>query len=559
VYALGATLYALVTRSAPPAPAGGDDPASLPNGPNTDEKLTAILRKAMHPQPEQRYASALEFAEDLGSWRRREPILAKPEALDGFWRWYRKHRVKAIALAAAIVVWAILAPLATWQAIQARRAQAEADAALRFLSDTLSAASPETKAGGRDTRMVDVLNGSLQSLDKWTGDPLARSAVEMAMGSAYHELSEHATGRKLLARAYETRNRMLGGNDERTQAAAHELALVEYEMGDLKQAEQRLQSVCAWRAGHYGPDHKETLSCRGNLAAALGALGRREEGYQTQKDVVERLGRKYGTADETWMRYASLLAALESGYKGNLPEAIRLSEAVLAAQLRTLGPKHAHTIMTQAILASQYVNNKQTGKAIPLLEAALKIAPDTLGPDHADTLRVQMTLGLAYRETGRLDQALRLLSGVATKCERIMGAEDPRTLTTRAHMARALELAGRTNEAEVELRKVVALERASPAHRLKRLLGHDLMTLGRLRVKAGHPEQALPLYEEGVAVARQTMDEKSANFGEHLRTYALALERAGQRDKARPLAAEAARILDPATPKPSLAPTRPSN
>ena len=66
--------------------------------------LEAICLKAMANEPEQRYASVRELAQDLEHWLADEPVAAYPERrLERLGRWLRQHRTWTYAAAAALV------------------------------------------------------------------------------------------------------------------------------------------------------------------------------------------------------------------------------------------------------------------------------------------------------------------------------------------------------------------------------------------------------------------------------------------------------------------------
>lgn len=151
VFALGATLYALLTGRPPfqgastfetmdlllttePAP-----PRAL--APKIPRDLETICLKALQKSPERRYASAQAMADDLARWREGRPIQARPVSkLERAARWSRRHPAPA-ALAAALVLTTALALVgltALWLRAEAARARAirgEASAE-RLIGDT---------------------------------------------------------------------------------------------------------------------------------------------------------------------------------------------------------------------------------------------------------------------------------------------------------------------------------------------------------------------------------------------------------------------------------------
>jgi tetratricopeptide (TPR) repeat protein len=144
VYALGATLYAVVAGRPPfrsaSGPRGSDeemrilrrileeDPEPLWRAaPGVPRDLALVAARAMEKDPAARYPSAEAFGEDLSRWLRGEPIRARRAApAEQMLRWAHRNRALARVLAAAAV--ALVLSLAGGYAAtyrQWRRAEAE--------------------------------------------------------------------------------------------------------------------------------------------------------------------------------------------------------------------------------------------------------------------------------------------------------------------------------------------------------------------------------------------------------------------------------------------------
>ena len=152
IYSLGALLYEMLTgrppfeaaelqrlragqwsrylrEHVPPLPSArleGIDPSS-PGRRQLRGNLDLVVRKAMAPEPDRRYASAAAFAEDVSACLEDRPVSASPPTLrDLTGQFIRQHRwpvAVGVTLLAGIVA---TAGIGTTLAIQARRAEGRA-------------------------------------------------------------------------------------------------------------------------------------------------------------------------------------------------------------------------------------------------------------------------------------------------------------------------------------------------------------------------------------------------------------------------------------------------
>jgi serine/threonine-protein kinase len=180
VYALGAVLYECLTGR-PPFRAEtaaatllqvvADEPiAPRLLNPEVPRDLETVCLKCLYKEPERRYQSAREMADDLRRWLDGEPILARPAGLvERAWRWVRRHPATVTMLAAVALV-AAAGAVGAWQFYQQRadavarqdRADQEVRALLErgrcLLDEGWLAAdvAKVTQARGEAGRAVDV-------------------------------------------------------------------------------------------------------------------------------------------------------------------------------------------------------------------------------------------------------------------------------------------------------------------------------------------------------------------------------------------------------------------
>jgi serine/threonine-protein kinase len=137
VYGLGAILFALLTGEPPVEGTTTEEVLDRarrglvrsPRGlnPRVPRALEAVCLKAIAPDPRDRYPSSRALAEDIERWMADEPVAAYPDRLgQRLARWARRHRARAQAAVAALLVVAVVSAVAWFLTDRARRGERSA-------------------------------------------------------------------------------------------------------------------------------------------------------------------------------------------------------------------------------------------------------------------------------------------------------------------------------------------------------------------------------------------------------------------------------------------------
>jgi len=179
VYALGAILYELLTGRPPfraatvletLAQVVRDEPVSPRRlVPGTPRDLCTICLKCLDKEPQRRYASAQDLADDLRRFLDGQPIRARPAGVaERVWRWGRRNPGRMALLASVAFLLLVIAVGASFGAVQLNQAFQRAQRAERDSQEKLFDALLAQARGSTLSRRPGQRFGSLKVLAEAT-------------------------------------------------------------------------------------------------------------------------------------------------------------------------------------------------------------------------------------------------------------------------------------------------------------------------------------------------------------------------------------------------------
>jgi serine/threonine protein kinase/tetratricopeptide (TPR) repeat protein len=425
--------------------------------------LDNIVLMALRKEPARRYASVLQFSEDIRRHLEGLPVIARRDT-PGYRaaKFVGRHKTGVagavlifLSLTAGIVATLRQTRIARAERDKAQVEKAKADRINSFLRDMLSfsdtrSGSPNTKKG-HDATLADMLDEAGPRAETELNDqPAVKAEMLRTIGVAYtiqprFDLAEH-----YLRAALDT---------------------------DLKL---------------YGPEHPETARTEEALGIALGNKGDYPgaEKVLGQALAIYRTQPKDGNLDtRTFAETLSTLGLLTMKVDGKYPEAeSMLLEAVsLAPQLK--GKDRALVAHAENFLAALHLDRGEYQQAETQARQALSEFQKMGGSERAETADTEINLGSILRTRGQYAEAEPfLLEGLAT-FRQLLGDQHPSVAYAWVHLGHLHYLEGKYGEAEEEVRKALKLyEAALPK-------GHGatsspLTVLGLILNKTGRPAEA---------------------------------------------------------------------
>ena len=407
----------IVQRAADAARDKGRDRVASPG--ELEGDLDWIVRCALDKEPDRRYPSAAALAADVRRHLAYEPISASPPS-----SWYRlrkllrRRRLLAGAVASCLAALFLGLSLAL---VQARRAK-EAERVAQLESRTQAALSeflmrllraPDALAQDRrvrvprDVRVVDVLEDASREMQRFAGDPLVESALQLAIGGSYDSLGYYHDAELHLERSLEMRERELGRDALPWAEAALRLGDFHRNAWDPQLALELVEQAVSVRERHLGAEHPATLAARTSLGKTLSLLGRYDEARDVldpARVAIDTLGRK----DQLLLDVVNAQAGHYFN-RGAFRDATRLYRDASEIALTLYGPEHSETLGCMQGVALSLERDEHWEEAEQVLDRVIQTVRETKGDHHPLTISARLAKASMFASSGRVSETRELL------------------------------------------------------------------------------------------------------------------------------------------------------
>lgn len=557
VYQLGLLLYELVTgirpqegrtsslvelvervcKREPPAPSRAVL-ADAANGPPTERarlrhstpgklaralrpEVDAIVARCLAKDPELRYPTPAELAEDLQRYLAGRPVHARrASTLFRSAKWLRRNPLPAAAAAVLLLSTLAYVFAVTLQAraIERQRQRAELEATTaseveQFVLGLFQSSDPDV-ALGREATARDLLTRGLERVEReLASQPAVQARMWGALGEIYGQLGDAARGRELVERALARQQALYGERHIEVALSRKRLGVLLRLAGEARPAVVELEAALALRrelAPGDSPELARNLAELGIARRASGDLDGAESAFRESLDVHRRRGSATGIA--VGLNNLGSMAFA----RGDLAAAEALYTEALAANRRAYGERHPQVALNLFNLGSVLRRRHRAGEAVPYFEQALTIDTAIYGAGHPTAIRDQLRLALAQLDIGDLGAVEAALAELLPRQIAAQGALHPQTAEARLALGQLRLRQGRSVEAEAEFREAISgLESHFGATHYR--IGQVLLWLGRSLAAQGRRDESIAAWRAGLPTLRPGLnDETIAALDEEL-------------------------------------------
>lgn len=455
--------------------------------------IEAIIMRALRKEPERRYGSVEQLAEDIRRYLVREPVKAR----HGNWLYYsqrfaRRHAF-GVAAGAAFILFTIAFAIAMSvqrQRIAAERDRAEqegqrAETVSEFMLDVFSAADPFVRPGEEVTarELLDVAAARINA--DLSPQPEVRARLLEAIGRAYRRqhLYDRAIGH--LQEALHIRQKLPDAASAKTASVLAELAITLRQAGDLDAADDALRDAVQLARAHGNQESRtyaQLLANLGRMQLQAGDPGSARTYFEQSLELTRRIA---GPNDPDAAGLLAELSAVALWFDDSTT-AERLARQAVEIYRSSVHRLHPDRVVAEVRLAETLQSQGRFNEAEPLFLSALDNQEKVYGSRSRQMADILDSLASIKRSQGLLLEAKAYGTRAVAAQNAALGADHYMTAYYRTGLAAVLIQLREYSGAERELRQALDIyERTLPPdHQYiassEHLLGELLLATNRI-------------------------------------------------------------------------------
>jgi eukaryotic-like serine/threonine-protein kinase len=540
VYGLGVVLCELLTGE---HPSRRQTRGARPRGRRRGD-LDRIVTVALREEPERRYPSAEQLAEDVEYYLARRPIRARGDSLPyRLGRFATRHRW-GVAAAAAFVL--LLVGYAATLTIKEREVRAALEHAsleaerseqvTAFLLRLFEATDPD-EVGSDAITASQLLERGAARAEQFAHEPAAQAQMLDVIGRTWQHLGRYERAQPLLERALALRRGIFGDANAVVAESLHHLARLHHARGELDAAEALFRQALHTQRQLRGDEHVQAARVLAGLAVVHRDRGEHAHAESLGREVLEMRRRILG---EEHPEVAESLHALAEVLRrdGRYTDARPLFRQALALRERLLGDGHpavAETLYSLAVLLQQHGDVSEVES---LYRRALAIYRTSFGTEHPAIAAATSNLGLLMFRQGDLEAADSLYRQALAMRRNVLGAEHPDVAVSLGLLAAVQRRKGELAEAEALYRESLAMQRRLFGGEHPDI-GHGMNGLALVLRDRGDYAAADSLYEEVLAMRLRLLGERHPSVATTLNDRGVLMREWGRYTRAESLLLQA--------------------
>ena len=264
--------------------------------------------------------------------------------------------------------------------------------------------------------------------------------------------------------------------------------------GDNAYTDKLLRSLIPISEKLRGPEHRETLWLRSDLALVIGSVGNYAESEKIDRELIEIRKRVLGPDDRD-VATSMNNAAVQLSRQGKYRESLAMYEDANTIRFKSGKEDDTEVLRTKSNIAGIFISLGRYEEATPIVKTVLEMRVKKLGATSRDAIYSKWQNSTLIFSKGDISAAETMAREYLEDTEKLLGAEHQTSRHARSFLASILIEKGDLTTALDIARELSAWNEKHPGEDRSGKIDSDML-LGEVLIKSGDHAKARPLLLE---------------------------------------------------------------